>query len=106
MNNTLVSLLFLAWLSPLVAADKVVGGPLVVNVTARTATVVWIVQSDEAVMKTADGSEVHNAPPLHSESVRFTGLKAGTSYEYQVPGRPELTGSFKTPPAGEGQFEF
>jgi phosphodiesterase/alkaline phosphatase D-like protein len=106
MRNTLVSLLLLAGLTPLMAADKVVGGPLVVNVTARTATVVWIVQSDEAVMKTADGSEVHSAPVLRSESVRFTGLKAGMSYEYQVPGRPDLKGSLKTPPAGEGQFEF
>jgi hypothetical protein len=106
MKKTLVSLLFLAGLAPLAAADKVVGGPLVVNVTARTATVVWIVQSDEAVMKTADGSEVHNAPLLHSESVRFTGLKAGNSYQYEVPGRPDLKGSFKTAPTGEGQFEF
>ncbi|HEY9141035.1 MAG TPA: metallophosphoesterase, partial [Bryobacteraceae bacterium] len=106
MKNTLVSLLCLASLAPLAAADKVVGGPLVVNVTARTATVVWIVQSDEAVMKTADGSDVHNEPVLHAESVRFTSLKAGTSYEYQVPDSPELKGSFKTALAGEGPFEF
>ena len=106
MKKALVSLLLLACVTPLLAADKVIGGPLAVNVTARTATVVWIVQSDEAVMKTADGSEVHNAPLLHSESVRFTGLKAGNSYQYEVPGRPDLKGSFKTPPAGEGQFEF
>jgi predicted phosphodiesterase len=68
--------------------------------------VVWIVQSDEAVMKTADGSDVHNEPVLHAESVRFTSLKAGTSYEYQVPDSPELKGSFKTALAGEGPFEF
>jgi hypothetical protein len=106
MKNTLFSLLFLACLGPLTAADKVAGGPFVVNVTARTATVVWILQSDDAVMKSADGSEVHTAPLLHAESVRFTGLKAGMSYDYQVPGNPDLKGTFKTPLAGEGQFEF
>jgi len=106
MKNTLFSLLLLTGLGPLMAADKVAGGPFVVNVTARTATLVWILQSDDAVMKSADGSEVHAAPLLHPESVRFTGLKAGMSYEYQVPGRPDLKGTFKTPPAGEGQFEF
>lgn len=99
-------LLFLAALTPLLAADKVAGGPFVVNVNTRTATVVWVLQAAEAVMKTADGSEVHNAPLLRAESVRFTGLKPGTSYEYQVPGMAELKGSFKTPLAGEGQFEF
>jgi hypothetical protein len=106
MKNALVPLLFLTGLGPLLAADKVVGGPFVVNVTARTATVAWIVQTDDATMKTADGSEVHSAPVLRPESVQFTGLKAGMSYEYQVPGKPELTGSFKTPLNGNGQFEF
>ncbi len=106
MKNTLMSLLFVVSLAPLAAADKVVGGPLVVNVTARTATVVWIVQSDEAVMKTADGSDLHNEPVLHAESARFTRLKAGTRYEYEVPGRPDLKGSFRTPAPAESQFEF
>src|SRR5271165_3209282 len=107
MKNTRISFLFVAALTPLMAADKVVGGPVAVNVTARTATVAWIVQSDDAVMKTADGSEVHSAPVLRSQSVRFTGLKAGKTYEYEVPGRPDLKGSFKTPAAaGDAHFEF
>ena len=37
------------------AAQKIVGGPIVVNTTARTATVVWIVQGDELILRTAAG---------------------------------------------------
>lgn len=106
MKTTLISFLFLAVLTRLPAADEVAAGPYVVNVTARTATVAWILKSDEAVMKTPDGSEVHYAPVLRSQSVRFTGLKPGMSYEYRVPGTAELQGSFKTPPAEDRPFEF
>src|SRR5271157_251067 len=106
MKNILFPVLLLAALKPLAAADKVVGGPIVVNATSRTATVVWVVQSDEVVMKAQDGSESHTAPALRAESVKFTGLKAGTSYEYSVPGKEALKGTFKTPaPAGKA-FEF
>jgi len=76
----LSSLVLLTGLMRLAAADKVVGGPLVVNATGRTATVVWVVESGGANLQSQDGSETHSAPTLRSESVRFTGLKAGTSY--------------------------
>jgi hypothetical protein len=90
----------------LAAADKVVGGPLVVNATGRTATVVWVVESGGANLQSQDGSETHSAPTLRSESVRFTGLKAGTSYQYTVPGHDDLKGTFKTAPAPGSGFEF
>ena len=106
MKKSLPVLLLLAGLTPVPAADKVVGGPAVVNATARAATVVWIVQSDEVVMKSVDGSESHTAPALRTESVNLTGLKAGTTYEYSVPGKEGLKGVFKTPAPADRPFEF
>ena len=45
-------------------------------------------------------------PTLRADKVVFTGLKPGTAFDYKVPGREELSGSFKTPPAGDQPFEF
>jgi hypothetical protein len=87
------------------AADKVIGGPMVVNVTGRSAQVVWVVQSDEVVL-TQQGADPKSAPVLHSETVTFNGLKPGTSYDYAVPGHAELKGTFKTAPAAGQNFEF
>ena len=88
------------------AADTVVGGPLVVNDNARTATVVWIVQTDQLSVKVQGATDGKTAPALHAESVTLTGLRPGTVYEYSVPGKEGLTGSFKTPVAAGQPFEF
>ena len=87
------------------SADKVVGGPFAVNVSARSATVVWIVETGQAVLTATGSGETHTAPRLRAEKVVFRGLKPGTEFTYKVPG-PELTGSFKTPPVGDQPFEF
>lgn len=105
MKRNLLMLGLLAALTPAGAADRVVGGPVVVNVSAKTATVVWLVQSGEAVLSTAGGAD-KSAPVLRGESTTFTGLTASTSYEYSVPGHDELKGSFKTPAAAGQDFEF
>lgn len=90
---------------PAMAADEVVGGPFVVNVSARSAQIVWVVKSAEVTLSTQGGAP-KSAPILHSETVTFNGLKAGTTYEYAVPGHPNLKGSFRTPaPAGQN-YEF
>ncbi|HEV2690947.1 MAG TPA: hypothetical protein VGV35_20465, partial [Bryobacteraceae bacterium] len=88
------------------AADKIVGGPLVVNVTPSAATVVWVVQSGEAKIWTAAGSADRTAPALRAENSSFTGLKPGTTYYYDVNGTEEGKGSFKTAPAGAEAFDF
>jgi hypothetical protein len=88
------------------AADKVIGGPFAVNVSGRSATVVWIVATGEAAIAARGGTETHTVPTLRAEKVVFTGLKPGTAFDYKVPGREELSGSFKTPPAGDEPFEF
>jgi len=88
------------------AADAVIGGPFVVNASARAATVVWIVQTDQVAIKVRGAADQRVAPALHAESVTLTGLRPGMVYEYNVPGKEALKGSFKTPPpVGQG-FEF
>ena len=86
------------------AADKVVGGPYAVNVTGRSATIVWIVETGEATIEAA-GIPIRPVPTLRVEKVVFTGLKPGMEFSYKVPGQ-NLTGSFKTPPQGDQPFEF
>ena len=49
--------LFLAFAANLAAADKIVGGPFTVNVTTRSATVVWIVESDQLILHPPGGVE-------------------------------------------------
>jgi len=88
------------------AGQKIVGGPFVVNVTARTATVVWIVQTDEATLRPAAGGATKTAPSLHMEKTTFTELQPGTRYEYNVSGQEAGKGSFQTPPTAEVPYHF
>ncbi|HYL75523.1 MAG TPA: metallophosphoesterase [Bryobacteraceae bacterium] len=88
------------------AADPIVGGPFVVNVTPTAATVVWITQSGETTIGTTEGSLDRMAPALHAANSSFTGLKPGTTYYYDVNGTAEGKGSFKTPPADAKAFDF
>jgi hypothetical protein len=89
------------------AADKIVGGPFVVNVTPHAATVVWIVQTGEAKLGFEPGkADLLSAPALRSEKSGFTGLKWGTTYYYDINGTAEGKGKFKTPPAGDEPFDF
>ncbi len=103
-SKKLLSVLLLA--APAFPADTVIGGPLVVNDNSRTATVVWIVQTAELSVKAQGGSDQRTSPALRAESITLTGLRPGTVYDYSVPGREELKGSFKTPPAAGQPFEF
>jgi len=88
------------------AADKIVGGPYVVNVTQRTATVGWVVETAEATLGTSPGGADKKAPLLRAEHINFRGLRPGQTYYYSIPGQEGLTGSFKTPPSGAEPFQF
>jgi hypothetical protein len=94
--------LIAAGASALCAAPKVVGGPFVVNTTGRSATVVWIVQSDQISFHAA-GAPARMSPGIHAERTELSGLQPNTVYEYEVAG---LKGSFKTPPNAAEPFKF
>jgi len=83
------------------AATKVVGGPVAVNVTPRTATIVWVVQTDELTLHLPDGAR--QSPSLHVERTTLTGLQPNTRYEYDAGG---VKGSFKTAPAANAVQPF
>ena len=92
-------LLLLAGTAMVLAADKIAGGPFVVNATSRTATVVWIVQTDELTLQGPGGAKPRTSPSLHVEKTTLTGLKPNTRYEYGVAGQDAGKGSFKTAPS-------
>jgi acid phosphatase type 7 len=87
------------------AADKVIGGPYVVNAGPTAATVGWVIQSGEATIGSDPSATGKTGPMLHSENVTFTGLEPGTTYYYNA-GKDSGKGSFKTPPVGPADFEF
>jgi predicted MPP superfamily phosphohydrolase len=104
MRFRLSLLLLAAAVWPLSAVDKVVGGPMAVDVGPRTATIVWIVQDAQVSLK--GGGEERTSPVLHVEKTTFTGLKSGTTYEYSIPGHDELKAKFKTASTAAEPFEF
>jgi len=86
--------------------EKLAGGPYVVNVGPRSATVVWLVERGQVTLGTEPGRADKTAPWLRAEKATFTGLKAGTRYYYDVLGRDEGKGSFETAPTGPVPFQF
>lgn len=86
--------------------EKVVGGPYVVNVGPKSATVMWVVQTGEASLGTEPGKMEKTAPVLHAEKIEFNGLKPGTTYYYESFPGAGGKGSFKTPPSGAARFQF
>ncbi|HUB32094.1 MAG TPA: metallophosphoesterase [Bryobacteraceae bacterium] len=88
------------------AEEKLAGGPYVVNVTQRAATLAWVVDTGSAVLTTGAGQTVKSSPALRVEKTNFTGLQPGTTYQYEVPGHAEARGSFKTAPAPGAPFQF
>jgi len=90
------------------AAEKIVGGPMVVNATPRSATIVWIVQSDEVTVRPLSTQlvAVRTSPSLRVETTTLTSLEPNTRYEYDVAHHDAGKGSFKTPPAGSEPYKF
>jgi 3',5'-cyclic AMP phosphodiesterase CpdA len=77
-----------------------------VNATSRTATVVWIVQTDELTLQGPVGAMQRTSPSLHVEKTTLTGLKPNTHYEYAVAGQESGKGSFKTAPANNDPVPY
>ncbi len=86
--------------------EKIVGGPYVVNVGPRSATLLWLVQTGEASVGTEPGTLSKSLPVLRTEKVTLSGLKAGKTYYYQAFPGEAGKGSFKAPPNGPAPFQF
>jgi predicted phosphodiesterase len=90
-------------------ADKIVGGPYVVNPAARSATIGWVVETGAVSATTEAGKPARRIPILRSEKVSMTGLKAGETVYYEIPGdgpKAERTGHFKVAPTALSNFNF
>jgi hypothetical protein len=87
-------------------ADKLAGGPYVVNTGARSATVMWIVERAQASLGEAPDKLDRKAPSLHSEKISFTGLEAGKTYYYDIGMGEAGKGSFKSPPKRGDSYRF
>src|SRR6516225_6872662 len=86
--------------------EKVVGGPYVVSVGRRSATVIWLVETGQASVGLEPGKLDRTTPLLRTERIEFTGLAPGTTYYYQSFPGDAGKGSFKTAPAGAAKFQF
>src|SRR3954454_21055077 len=89
------------------AADKVVGGPFVVNVASRVATIGWIVETGAAKVQIPPAPQkaatVKVSPALKVEYTGLSALQPNTRYDYEAGGRK---GYFKTPPIGVEPYNF
>ncbi len=86
--------------------EQVVGGPYVVNVGPRSAAVMWIVKTGQAMVGITPGALGTPVPILRAEKLPLTALTPGTQYFYQAFPGDAGKGSFKTAPAGAAPFQF
>ena len=98
--------LALAALSCLRAADTLIGGPYVIHVSPKSATVGWVIESSEVKLGSSPDQLSQAEPVLRFERVTYSNLKPGATYYYDILNRDEGKGHFKTPPAGAAPFHF
>jgi hypothetical protein len=104
----IVALVAASLLQACAAATPVAFGPYLQNVTQTETTVCWITVEGEAAVQAA-GQEKLTGQAYREHEIRFTGLKSGTTYSYDVTpdGVPGGTGTFTTAPAGpDASFTF
>src|ERR1051326_6309000 len=94
------AILLLARLSRLHAADTLIGGPYVIHVSPKSATVAWVVQSSEVKLGASPDQLSQAEPVLRFEHVNYSNLTPGTTYYYDVLNQDAGKGHFKTPPTG------
>src|SRR5580693_2548657 len=89
----------------LAADPKIAGGPYVINVTSKTATIAWLLSDNDVTVQPPGGLPAIQSPAFHVEKTTLTGLTPNTHYEYQVPG-VAAKASFKTAATGQTPFQF
>lgn len=95
-----------ACLSVAGAEEKLVGGPFVVHAGTRSATVVWVTETGQAKLGTDPQELTQTSPALRVHKAGFSDLKPGQKYYYDLLGRDEGEGWFKTAPVGLASFRF
>jgi len=107
MTKTAVIFLATLWAMPYgIAEEKLAGGPYVVNVGERSATIVWILETSHVSLGVEPAKPEKSRPALRAEKVTFTDLKPNTTYYYNATGTEAGKGSFKTAPSGPSEFQF
>ncbi len=82
-------------------AEEIAGGPVVVNLSPRSATVVWLVSEGESALGESPAEAKLTSKILRPRRAVYTGLKPDTTYYYSVPGGGK--GRFKTPPGQQAK---
>jgi acid phosphatase type 7 len=101
-RQTLTGIVIAAAVATFAPAQKIVGGPYVVNAAAGNATIVWVVQDSQVTLHEPDKTS-RTSPALRVEKSTLTGLKPNSRYEYDA---ADQHGSFKTPPIGAEPYNF
>jgi len=101
-RHILIAIAVSAAFATLAPAQKLVGGPYVVNVATGNATVAWVVQDSQVTLHEPD-QKPRTSPTLRVERTTLTGLKPDTRYDYDA---ADQHGYFKTPPLGPGPYNF
>jgi acid phosphatase type 7 len=110
-TNCSLAACFFVWITGIVPglaapADKLVGGPYVVNATGKAATLVWVIEEGSASIGTDPKAPGRSSPSLRIEKSGFTALTPGTKYFYKIDGRDDGNGSFKSAAAPGQPFDF
>ena len=90
----------------LASDPKLAGGPYVVNVTSKTATIAWLVSDNDVLVQPPGNATALHSPAFHVEKTTLTGLTPNTRYDYEVPGAQGGKASFKTAATGQTPFRF
>jgi len=87
--------------------EKIIGGPYVVNVGQRNATVMWVVETGAVTVGESPAKPDKSYPVLRAEKIVLNGLKPGTQQYYQAFPGEAGKGTFKTaPPRETTQYQF
>jgi hypothetical protein len=104
----IVSCCLMALAADPVPVGRIIGGPYVVNVSGRAATIMWLVKSGEVSLLAAGKTKA--SPAFRVEKTILSGLTPNTRYDYNVAGDdPAGKGWFKTPPGppvSAGAYKF
>lgn len=99
-------LIVLLCLVALAAEPNIAGGPYVVNVTSKAATIAWLVSDSDVTVQPPGTAAAIHSPVFHVEKTTLTGLTPNTRYEYEIPGVTGAKASFKTAATGQTPFQF